>query len=104
MRIGPSCASPEQGIGSGAVRGGLVTVGRHAANLGGEKRDPRVQLCLRIGTEIFAREATRRVSDGAWAIGFFHLAATSAPSALLSIGETVIRGPCLVNGPYRGNL
>ena len=52
--------------------GGLVAVGCNAGNLGGQKRDPFTQLGLLKRAEILAREATRRVSAGAWAIGFFH--------------------------------
>jgi hypothetical protein len=81
----------EQRIGGGTVRGGLVAVRLHAGDLGLEQGDPFGKLGLRIGAKVFAREATRRVSTGAWAIGFFHCTAASAPSGLLSIGEAVIR-------------
>ena len=58
--------------------------------------------CAGVGAEVFAREATRRVSAGAWAIGFFHCDAASGGSGLLSIGERVIRGGKLVNGAGSG--
>jgi hypothetical protein len=81
----------EQRVRSGTVGGGPVTVRGDAGDFGFEQCDPFGKLGLRIGAEVFAREATRRVSTGAWAIGFFHRRAASAPSGLLSIGEAVIR-------------
>jgi hypothetical protein len=62
----------EQRVGSGAVGGGLVAVGFHPGDLGFEKSNAFGKFGLRIGAEVFARQATRRVSTGAWAIGFFH--------------------------------
>lgn len=92
----PSSRLSKQGIGGGAMGGGLVPVGFDARDLVFQQRNPLRQLALRIGAEVFACEATRRVSTGAWAIGFIHCDAASAPSGLLSIGETVIRRGRLV--------
>lgn len=80
----------EQSVGGGTVCGGLVPMRPDAGDLRLEQGDAFIQFGLRIGAEILAREASRRVSTGAWAIGFFHRVAASAPSGLLSIGEAVI--------------
>jgi len=58
---GSSAPLPEQRVSSGAVRGGLVAVGRHPRDFRFEQRDPFIQLGLRIGGEVFACEAIRRV-------------------------------------------
>jgi hypothetical protein len=94
---GSSAALSEQRIGGGAVRGNLAVMRLDPRNLGFEQRDPFIQLGLRIGAEILAREATRRVSAGPGAIWFFHCVAASGPSSLLSIGDAVIRDIKLVN-------
>jgi hypothetical protein len=88
---GSSGPLPEQRVGSGAVRGGLGAMGGNAVDFSLEQGDPFVQLGLRVGAEVLGREATCGISDRPWAIGFFHCRAASAPSGLLSIGETVIR-------------
>jgi hypothetical protein len=62
----------EQGISGSTVRGGLVTVGDHPRNLRFKQGNAPVKFGLRIWAEVFASKATRRVSTGAWAIGFFH--------------------------------
>ena len=87
----------EQRISSSAVGRGLVAVGFHPCDLRVQQRDPIIQLGLRVGAEVFACEATRRVSAGPWAIGFIHCDAASGGSGLLSIGETVIRACNSVN-------
>jgi putative PIG3 family NAD(P)H quinone oxidoreductase len=97
LRCGSSAPLPEQRIGGGAVGGGLVPVGPDSRDLRFEPRNPFVELVLRIGAKVLESEATRRISAGPGTIGFFHCIAASAPSGLLSIGETVIRGKRLVN-------
>jgi hypothetical protein len=88
---GSSAPLAEQGVGSGAVRGGFAAVGGNAGDFGFEQGDAFIQLGLRIGAKVLGSEACRGVSDRPGAIGFFHCFAASAPSGLLSIGETVIR-------------
>ena len=89
---GSSTPLPEQRIGRGAVRGSLGAVGGNAGDFSLQQRNPFVELGLRVGAEILGGEAARGISDRPGAIGFFHCLAASAPSGLLSIGETVIRG------------
>lgn len=93
---------PEQGIGGGAVGGGLAAMGGNAGDLGFEQRDALVQLCLRIGAEILGRKVRCRISFGARAIWLFHCDAASAPSGLLSIGKAGIGAPHMVNGDHSG--
>lgn len=79
----PSPATlPEQRVRRGAVGGGLVPVGGHPGNLGFEQRNPLGQFGLRIGAEILAREATRRVPSGSREIRFFHCRAASQAKRL----------------------
>jgi hypothetical protein len=73
------------------MRGGFSAVGRNPCDFRVEQGDPFVQLGLRVWAEVLGGEATCGISDRPWAIGFFHCHAASAPSGLLSIGETVIR-------------
>jgi hypothetical protein len=88
---GSRAALSEEGIGRAAVRGGFIPVRLHPRDFCFEHPNPLSQFGLRIGAEVVACEASRRVSAGPRAIGFFHCDAASAPSGLLSIGETVIR-------------
>ncbi len=86
------------------MRCDLAVMGRDPRNFRFEQGNPVVQLGLRVWAEVFAYEATRRVSAGPWAIGFFHYMAASGGSGLLSIGETGIRAANAVNGSAsRGN-
>jgi hypothetical protein len=88
---GSSAPLAEQGVSGGAVRGGLAAMRANAGDFGFEQGDAFIQLGLRIGAKVLGSEACRGVSDRPGAIGFFHRFAASAPSGLLSIGETVIR-------------
>jgi hypothetical protein len=93
---GSSAPLREQRIGGGTVGSSLAAMRPDPGDLGFEQGDPFIQVGLRIGAEVFAREAIRRVCAGAWAVWFFHCGAASAPSRLLSIGEAVIRGENVV--------
>lgn len=63
----------------------------NAGNFSLEQGDAFVQFGLRVGGKVLGSEPRGGVSDRPGAIGFFHCLAASAPSGLLSIGETVIR-------------
>ena len=65
--------SPEQSFGGIAVGGGLQPVRFHPGNLGLEKFDPLLQLCLRIRAEILTGELARCVAFGPGTIIVFHL-------------------------------
>ena len=80
---GPLC---EEGFGCGAVGGGLVPVRCDPRDFGGEQRDPVSKFGLRVGGKVFACEATRRVSAGPRAIGFFHSGRTS-PAKRLAVNR-----------------
>jgi hypothetical protein len=73
------------------VGGGLGAVRGNAGDFSLEQGNAFVELGLRVGAEVLGREAACGISDRPGAIGFFHCRAASAPSGLLSIGETVIR-------------
>ena len=88
---GSSTPLPEQRIGGGAVGGGFGAMGGNTRDFSLEQGNAFVELGLRVGAEVLEREAVCGISDRPWAIGFFHCRAASAPSGLLSIGETVIR-------------
>lgn len=64
------------------MRGGLVTVNDHTRDFGFQKRDPLCQFGLRVRRKVFAGKASRRVSLGPWAIGFFHPKAASLAKRL----------------------
>ena len=67
-----SALSPEKRFGGIAVSGGLVPVGFDAGDLGPEQVDALLQLLLRIGAEVLAREPARGIAPGARAVIVFH--------------------------------
>jgi hypothetical protein len=78
----PRLAPAEQGIGSGAVGSGAIAVRGDPRNLGFEQRDSLSQFGLRIGGEVFAREAARCIAPGPRQIGIVHLGAASQGNGL----------------------
>ena len=88
----PRWSPAEQRIGSGAVGGGLVAVGRDAGNLGLKQRDPLREFSLRVGGEVFARKAARCIALGPRQIAFIHHGAASQGNGLaVNPGERYAR-------------
>ena len=75
--------APEQHIGGGAVRGGLVAVNRDSGDLGFKQCDTFAQLSYRIGIEAFRRKQAGGVDLGPGEV-IFHCGAESDGMALLS--------------------